>query len=79
MSKTLIHTIEKSDVGKTSLQVICPTWHYRRTHSLSEVLGRIQNGDVRKRIYKVDGVLQVENDEQLKKRKTGEEDYEKSH
>ncbi len=60
--RELIHTVRKEDVGKTSV-------HGVPGHpACFSPLGRVMACDVGKRIYKIDGVYQVENREQLEAR-----------
>lgn len=64
-----LHTIEPCDVGKIRIEKRCP---YCGGHMadifISSLMGKILPRDIGKRIYLVDGVYQVENDEQLAKR-----------
>ena len=52
------YEIEPDDIGKRFLRAFGRGW------ALSDVLGYVQRGDVGKRLYLVDGILQVENNEQ---------------
>ena len=52
------YEIQSTDIGKRFLRAFGRGW------SLSDVLGYVQRGDVGKRLYLVDGILQVENNEQ---------------
>ena len=52
------YEIEPDDIGKRFLRAFGRGW------ALSDVLGYVQHGDVGKRLYLVDGILQVENNEQ---------------
>lgn len=54
--------ITKADVGRYMITAFGRTWH------VSSFIGRILPGDVGKRIYQVDDILQVENDEQRDER-----------
>lgn len=67
------YTIRSSDVGRSSLQAFGRNWS-------TDFMGRVQDGDVGKRVYCVaesgstHGHLQVENDDQVNRRlSTGEE------
>lgn len=61
--KKLIHTITSSDIGHSIV-----TTDYGPKVALSGTLGYVQPHDVGKRLYLVDGVVQVENDAQLTER-----------
>jgi hypothetical protein len=67
--RELIHTVRKEDVGKTAIYGVPghPTCF--------SPLGRVMACDVGKRIYKVDGVYQVENREQLEARLAREQSF----
>jgi hypothetical protein len=56
-----VHTIRPQDVGKIVVRSIVT----RGTLYVGDAIGTVQQRDVGKRCYLVDGVLQVENDEQL--------------
>ena len=63
-----IHTITADDVGKLTVRLpACPSCGRSRTISLL-CLGRVIPIDIGKRVYDVDGVIQVENQEQLNRR-----------
>jgi len=66
----LVHEITKEDIGKSTIQKKCPTCGMVWCHiGITDLMGRIMPHDVGKRIYEVSpNVLQVENQEQLKKR-----------
>lgn len=57
--------IEASDVGRGFIKAFGKTW------LVLGFMGRIFPGDVGKRIYRAGDILQVENDEQFKKRIKG--------
>lgn len=63
--RQLVHTIEQSDVGCSTIRV------GGRVRLVTDFMGRILPGDVGKRIFEIDGILQVENDEQLRRRQAG--------
>ncbi len=54
----IFYTITREDVGKPWLHM------FDQTHLTSSWIGRILAQDVGKRCYRVDGVIQVENDAQ---------------
>lgn len=56
------YEIQPADIGKRLLYAFGRTW------SLRNVLGYVQPGDVGKRVYLIDGILQVENDTQRQTR-----------
>lgn len=56
------YEIQPQDVGKRSIHAFGSSW------SVAGFIGRIFRGDVGKRVYLRDGVLSVENDEQLRAR-----------
>jgi hypothetical protein len=58
MSARPFYTLTAADVGK---RTICA---FGRTRMVSDFLGRVLPGDVGKRVYLIDGILQAENDEQ---------------
>ena len=51
-------TIQTSDIGKTNLK------SHGVTYRVGDVIGPVQICDIGKRVYEVDGILQVENNEQ---------------
>lgn len=57
-----IHVITKADVGKSHHRIAGRTW------PVSGWIGSVLPGDVGKRVYLSDDVLQVENDEQRDER-----------
>ena len=60
-----VHTILMEDVGRTTIRrEDCECCGAKRNFSVDSLMGRVQIGDIGKRIYRVDGILQVENDEQ---------------
>ena len=64
--KTLIHTIKIEDIDDIMIRL--SDMEYIPVH---DFMGQVQPRDVGKRIYKVDGVYQVENDEQVQHRMNG--------
>lgn len=52
------YTLSREDIGIAHLAAFGRLW------PVSDFMGRILSGDVGKRVYLRDGVLQVENDEQ---------------
>ena len=58
------YTITEGDIGKTYIRAFGQVW------LLDGVMGHVLTLDVGKRIYEVDGILQVENDEQHAERLT---------
>lgn len=68
--RKLVHTVIQADVGKSYHQKPdCQCCGARGdTIYFGDIVGRFQQCDVGKRIYSVDGVLQIENDQQLKAR-----------
>ena len=66
---SFVYEITIMDIGKKFLKYIaCPTCGKEETIYISDLLGVILHCDIGKRIYKVNGVYQVENDEQRKRR-----------
>lgn len=67
--KTFVYQITIADIGKKSLEyIICPTCGKTEKIYVSDLLGTILHCDIGKKIYQVDGIYQVENDEQLAER-----------
>lgn len=60
------YTITPSDIGKPWIKAFGRVW------SVSDWIGRILPLDVGKRVYQIDGILQVENQEQLLARQSRE-------
>lgn len=58
MSLRPYREITRADVGHFLFEAFGRKWR------VSDFIGTILPGDVGKRVYKVDGILQVENDEQ---------------
>lgn len=58
----LYRTITPNDVRRPFFKAFEETWR------VSDFMGEIQPRDVGKRVYLVDGILQVENDEQFSRR-----------
>jgi len=56
------YTLRDSDIGKPWIRAWGHVW------LTSGFIGRVLPGDVGKRVYLVDDILQVENDEQLARR-----------
>lgn len=72
VSMIYLTRILPEDVGKSVLhRAPCKSCGGSRTVILSG-FGVVQGIDVGKRVYRVDGVIQVENDEQLEKRRREE-------
>ncbi len=67
----IAHEITREDVGKHVIQKpkCCICGAKPNPISISDFMGRILPIDVGKRIYKVDGIYQVENQAQLKARR----------
>lgn len=65
----LLFVLGEEHVGRTTITFPPCTHcgHVRRVH-LGDVLGRVQQADVGKRVYIVGDIIQVENDEQRDKR-----------
>ena len=61
-------TLRQEDVGTRGIAKVCPCCQSKSWIDLGAVMGRVQPRDVGKRVYEVDGVLQVENDQQLRDR-----------
>lgn len=57
-------TLDETHIGSRFLHAFGRVWN------LDSVMGYVQRRDVGKRVYLVDDILQVENDEQLHKRLT---------
>lgn len=67
--RTFVYQITANDVGKIALKYIsCPTCKKTEVIQVSRLLGKITNCDIGKKIYRVNGVYQVENQEQLNQR-----------
>lgn len=67
------YKVERSDVGKTAKSPVkhrCDGCDHVTLEFPFEPLGRVQKQDVGKLCVKRDGVWQVENDEQFKKRRS---------
>lgn len=64
MIKKLVAEITQEDVGTTKATRVNGTGQVH----VKDLLGRVLPLDVGKRIYRVNGILQVENQEQLEKR-----------
>jgi len=65
-----VHEIEAKDIGKGFVH--CderPTDRKPKVINMRDLMGRAQRRDIGKRIYRVGSIYQVENDEQLAKRK----------
>ena len=64
-----VHEITRDDVGKATTSKVCPTCGHKKIIAFRDVLGRVIDCDIGKRIYDVgDGILQIENSEQVSKR-----------
>lgn len=61
------YTITVDDVGKSTLRAFGRNW------PTTDFIGRPQPRDVGKRVFLVDGILQVENDEQRDHRMSKDE------
>lgn len=59
---TTHYTLTVADIGKPYIRAFGKSW------PVENFIGRILPGDVGKRVYQSDGILQVENDEQMAKR-----------
>jgi len=69
-SAKFVHEIEAKDIGKGFVH--CdkrPTDRKPKVINMRDLMGRAQRRDIGKRIYRVGSIYQVENDEQLAKRK----------
>lgn len=66
MRPRLLLTLGPEHVGKRSIGAAkCPRCgHLEQPIPIGDAIGRVQPGDVGKRVYDVDGVIQVENNEQ---------------
>jgi hypothetical protein len=70
--RILVHTVKPSDVGKNYFtDGECSHCGAKgKIVFVVDLCGAFQRGDVGKRIYSVDGILQMENNAQLKARLT---------
>jgi hypothetical protein len=77
MARKLVHTITKDDIGKTFIKYTkCRICGSTAVINTTDVMGRILSLDVGKRIYDIDGIYYVENQEQLEARlKRNKEDH----
>ena len=65
----MVYEITEKDIGKKHIKYVsCPCCMKTNVISITDLMGHIVSYDVGKRIYKVGGVYQVENKEQLDKR-----------
>jgi len=65
-----VHEIEAKDIGKGFVPCDkCEAGRKAKVINMRDLMGRAQRKDIGKRIYRVGGIYQVENDEQLAKRK----------
>lgn len=62
MSNRFLFTIGEEHIGRAFIKI------GDRTYSTSSWIGRILPGDVGKKVYESDGILQVENDQQRDER-----------
>ena len=64
-----LHTITREDVKRPVLKKTCSHCGHTKMYRLKEVLGCVMVQDIGKRVYiSEQGILQVENQEQLEKR-----------
>lgn len=67
-----LYELRKSDIDKTEIVVpnccTCGCPHGSATYSLEGVIGRVLPCDVGKRLWLVDGILQIENEQQFEAR-----------
>ena len=65
-----VHTLTEDDVGQGVIHKgTCPCCHQKIAPiTVRDAIGRVQNKDVGKRVYLVDGVVQVESDDQVDER-----------
>jgi hypothetical protein len=61
----MFYTLKEHDVGKCTIHAFGKAW------AVVNFIGRIYPDDVGKRVYEVNGILQVENDAQRKSRLEG--------
>lgn len=64
----LIHEFTKIDLGKTYIKKTCSTCRHCETIHLGSTIGYVRKQDLGKRLFKTNGVIHVENDQQLKER-----------
>jgi hypothetical protein len=62
MKSRYVYTIQPQDVGKPWIKI------NGRARMVSDFIGSILERDIGKRIYEIEDVLQVENDEQMARR-----------
>jgi hypothetical protein len=69
-SAKFVHEIEAKDIGKGFVPCDkCEAGRKAKVINMRDLMGRAQRCDIGKRIYRVGSIYQVENDEQLAKRK----------
>ena len=67
--RTFVYEIKIEDIGKKSLKYIaCSACQKTATIQISDLCGVLMAIDIGKRIYQVNGIYQIENDEQLANR-----------
>ncbi len=67
-----IHTITEEDIGCSVIAKRCPVCDGRCNIQIEDAIGPVQSYDVGKMVFLVNGVVCVENQEQLEKRKTAD-------
>lgn len=66
--RTFLFTITDEHVGHSNVRIRCDSCGHTENHYVASAIGPVQKQDVGKRVYRVDGVIQVENNEQRDKR-----------
>jgi hypothetical protein len=63
MSRRYLYTVTADDIGRGSIKDV-----YGKSHWLSGYFGLFERQDIGKRLYDIDGVVQMENNEQRDRR-----------